>query len=738
MDLENRPSLWEKMKRAALAADAFVDSSLWESARRAGETWSAFSARMERLHVSGLRRVMVELSCEGLTWGAATGVLLLALALPAMRDTEAGLPKAHDLAVTFLDRTGEEIGKRGIKHDDSVAIDVFPDHLVKAALATEDRRFYQHLGIDPIGTFRALIVNTRAKGVVQGGSTITQQLAKNLFLTNERSIERKVREAFLAMWLESRLTKNEILKLYLDRAYMGGGTFGVAAASEFYFGKPVTEVSLAESAMLAGLFKAPTRFAPHINLPAARARAGVVLDNMVEAGFLTEGQVVAARRNPATPIDRGRDIAPEYYLDAAFEQIKRFSADGKLKGERVVVVRTPLDRAIQRRAEETVESILRQYGKQYGVNQAALVLMEPNGAVRALVGGRDYGASQFNRATDALRQPGSSFKPFVYAAALNSGKFKPETMVVDAPVCIGNWCPNNYTRSYAGRISLTTALAKSYNSVPVRLSIAIGDGSPKAGRARIVDVARRMGLTTALTDTPPLPIGAVEVTVLDMTAAYAAIANGGRKATPHFAIDISDSRGEILWSHAREAGSEPQVLASQVAADLNLMMHAVVEQGTGRRTRIPGLVSAGKTGTTNAYRDAWYVGYTGNYAAGVWFGNDDYQPTNRMTGGSLPGMTWREVMLAAHEGVEPKAPYGLPAAPPPADAAVALGTGATSTGGRIMVLSPASARAIQEIGSGLESGRARPRADAGPAQAPQDALARRNETVSIGGRITPQ
>ena len=342
----------------------------------------------------------------------------------------------------------------------------------------------------------------------QGGSSITQQLAKNLFLNNERTIERKVKEAFLAIWLETRLSKNEILKLYLDRAYMGGGTFGVDGAAHFYFNKSARDVNPAEAAMLAGLFKAPTKYAPHINLPAARARANVVLDNLVDAGFMTEGQVFGARRNPANAVDRRDENSPNYYLDYAFDEMRKLVMTfPKSYTERVFVVRTAIDMNVQHAAEAAVENQLRQFGRDYHATQAALALADLDGGVRAMVGGRDYGASQFNRAVDAMRQPGSSFKPYVYAAALMNG-FTPKSIVVDGPVCIGNWCPQNYGRSYSGSMTLTTAITRSVNVIPVKLSIAMGKGSPnppRAGRAKIVEVARRFGLKAPLPDTPSLP-----------------------------------------------------------------------------------------------------------------------------------------------------------------------------------------------------------------------------------------
>ncbi len=658
-----RPDDWKGLiRRAFLGLDAWVDSSLFRSGRGLRESYERFSGFMDRFHVAGWRRGLNEIVSEGATLGMAGMLLMLALAQPAFRETsDDDWLKKSELAVTFLDRYGNEVGARGIKHNDSIPLDEFPDQLIKAVLATEDRRFYEHFGVDIIGTFRALATNARAGGVVQGGSTITQQLAKNLFLSNERSLERKVNEAFLALWLEARLTKNEILKLYLDRAYMGGGAFGVDAAAQYYFNKSARDVSMSEGAMLAGLFKAPTKFAPHVNLPAARGRANVVLDNLVEAGFMTEGQVFGARRNPATPVDRRDERAPNYYLDWAFDEMKKLvNTFPKSMTERVFVVRTALDTSIQRQAEIAVENSLRQFGQSYNARQAAAVIMENDGAVRGLVGGRDYGASQFNRATDALRQPGSSFKPYVYASALMHG-MKPTSTVVDAPICIGNWCPQNYSGGYSGSMSLTQALTRSINTVAVRLSITIGDGNAKLGRARITELAKKMGLRTPLPDTPSLPIGADEVTVLDHTGAYTTFPNLGKAATAHAVLEVRTGAGELVWRFDRDGPKAREVMTPAVAADMNRMMANVVEAGTARRARLDGIAAAGKTGTTNAYRDAWFVGYTGNFTCGVWVGNDDYQSTNRMTGGSLPAMTWHAIMAYAHSGIEVKPLAGVPA-----------------------------------------------------------------------------
>ena len=650
------PEDWRpNLKKLLLGLDAWVDSGIFRGGSGAREVYERFSTFMDHFHVAGWRRGLTELVSEAATLGTAGLILVLALAVPAFRETsDDDWLKKSELAVTFLDRYGTEIGARGIKHNDSVPLDQFPDSLIKAVLATEDRRFYEHFGIDFPGTVRAFVTNARAGGVVQGGSSLTQQLAKNLFLSNERTLERKIKEAFLALWLEARLTKNEILKLYLDRAYMGGGAFGVDAAAQYYFNKSARDVNLAEAAMLAGLFKAPTKFAPHVNLPAARARANVVLDNLVEAGFMTEGQVFGARRHPATSVDRRDERAPNYYLDWAFDEAKKLvDTFPKSMTERVFVVRTALDANLQKAADSAVENSLRQYGQEYHASQAAAVLMDVDGAVRAMVGGRDYGGSQFNRATDAMRQPGSSFKPYVYATALGHG-FKPSSIVVDAPICLGNWCPHNYGHGYGGSMTLISALTHSINTIAVRLSVAIGDGNPKLGRARIIKTAHDMGIRTPLPDTPSLPIGADEVTVLDHTGAYATFPNLGKAVTPHALLEVRTGNGDLVWRYDRDGPKPRQVLSQQVAADMIKMMNSVVENGTGRRARLDGVAAAGKTGTTNAYRDAWFMGYTGNFVCGVWFGNDDYASTNRMTGGALPAMTWHNIMDYAHQGIELK------------------------------------------------------------------------------------
>jgi penicillin-binding protein 1A len=663
--LPDRGPNWRiKLKRFLLDLDARIDFAVFQGGKWAREIYERFTEFMDRFHIAGWRRwCLVEPLSEAATLGTGGLMLMLTLAIPAFRETsDEDWLKKSELAVTFLDRYGNELGNRGIRHDDSVSLDEMPDHLIKAVLATEDRRFHEHFGIDVLGTVRALVTNARAGGVVQGGSTITQQLAKNLFLSNERTIERKINEAFLALWLETHLSKNEILSLYLDRAYLGGGTFGVNGAAQYYFGKSVRDVTLPEAAMLAGLFKAPSKFSPLANLPAARARANVVLDNLVESGFMTEGQVYGARRNPATPIDRKQEDVPNYYLDWAFDEMRKLvDTFPKSVNESFFIVRTAIDPNLQRYAEREVESALRQYGHDYGASQSAVVIADLDGGVRAMIGGRDYGASQFNRAVDAMRQPGSSFKPYVYATALANG-FTPQSIVVDSPVCIGNWCPHNYSGGYSGALTLTQAITNSINVIPVKLSIALGDGNPKIGRAKIVQTARNFGIWTPLPDTPSLPIGADEVNVLEHAVAYATFPNLGKSVAPHAALEVRTGTGDLVWRFDRDGKRPEQVISPQVALEMIGMMNSVVMNGTGRRAQLDGIQVAGKTGTTNSYRDAWFVGYTGNFSGAVWMGNDDYSPTKRMTGGTIPALIWHNIMAYAHQSAELRP---LPGLPPP-------------------------------------------------------------------------
>ncbi|MER9182719.1 penicillin-binding protein 1A [Mesorhizobium sp. M0159] len=632
-----------------LAVDAWIDSSVYEIGFRARQFWEAATIFSRRFRVGGWRRGLIELLSEGFTLGAGGIVVLLALALPAFQITAGDWRTQGDFAVTFLDRYGNEIGQRGIIQRDSVPVDEMPDHVIKAVLATEDRRFFDHYGIDVLGLSRAIFENVRANSVVQGGSSITQQLAKNLFLTNERTFERKIKEAFLSLWLEANLSKKEILQLYLDRAYMGGGTFGIEAAADFYFGKSVKDLNLAEAAMLAGLFKAPTKYAPHINLPAARARANVVLSNLVDSGFMTEGQVLQARLHPAEIVDRGEQKSPDYYLDWAFDEVKKIAAKG---GPHSLVAHTTFDANIQKAAEESMEFHLRQFGKEYNVTEGAIVVIETNGAVRAIVGGRDYGASQFNRATKALRQTGSSFKPYVYATAMEHG-FTPDSVVSGGPISWGSWSPHNYNGGSAGNVTLITAMAKSINTVPVRLA------KDYLGIKPIKAMAEAMGVESPLESHKTMVLGTSGMTVMDQATGYSVFAQNGFAGTRHGVSQLFTRTGQVVYDFAKDASPPHRVLSEQALKYMNTMLAAVPVIGTARRAALPNIVVAGKTGTTQSYRDAWFVGFTGNYTAAVWLGNDDFTATNKMTGGTLPAMVWQRLMLYAHQHIDLKPIPGL-------------------------------------------------------------------------------
>ena len=640
-----------------LAADAWLDSFLFEFWAAAGRFYRGVEDVFAFFRVRGLRRLFVELLSDGMSFLAIGAIATLALALPAFEAVQSGtFNKPEDISVTFLDRYGNEIGRRGIRSDDSIPLDKLPDYFVKAALATEDQHFYEHFGVDVFGTLRAVLNNAQS-GRTQGGSSITQQLAKNLFLSPEQTLERKIKEVYLALWLEWHYSKDQILKMYFDKAYMGAGNFGVAAAAEYYFGKKITDVNLAEAAMLAGLFKAPTSYAPTVDLAAARGRANVVLSRMVDAGFMTEGQVAAARRNPATPIDHSEEVnSPNYFLDWAFDQTKQIVAQSGTTAS-TFVVRTTIDPVLQSYADDAVASTLAQYGAQYKASEAAMVVTEPNGQVRAMVGGIDYGKSQFNRAVSSLRQPGSSFKAFVYAEAFEQLGMTPTTRINDRGVCIGDWCPKNYEGNLFGNITLTTAFQHSVNTAAVALSI-------KTGRQPIADLAHRMGITSDFPVVRSLALGAAEVSVIDMASAYSVFASGGYKTPAYGILKVATLRGDTIFDKDVDAPRE-RILAEQTVGYMDVLMRSVVTGGTGTRAQIEGVPAVGKTGTTSDYRDAWFCGFTGNYVATVWYGNDDYTQMNKMTGGTLPAMTWQKFMAYAHTNIEIKPVLGIDFTPKP-------------------------------------------------------------------------
>ena len=622
-----------------LGLDARIDSGLAAVWGHIKDRYDAFSSFFARFRLTGWRRGAVELVSEGLTLGAGGLAALYMLAIPALTEFDESRITKGKYAVTFVDRNGTEIGKRGILHNDVVSLEEIPDHLIKATLATEDRRFFEHFGIDILGTMRALIENARANEVVQGGSSITQQLAKNLFLSNERSLSRKIREAFLALLLEARYRKPEILKMYLDRAYLGGGAFGVEAAAQFYFGKSVKDINLAELALLAGLFKAPTRYAPHVNLPASRARTNEVLSNLVEAGYMSAGQVHAARLNPARVMEPHQSQSPDWFLDWAFEEVQRL-AEGK--GHYVLTARVTVDLEMQKAAQEALVTTLRSAGGLRRSNPlaGALVAMEPDGAVRAIVGGIDYGESQFNRAVHARRQPGSSFKIYVYSTALENG-YTPRSVVRDASGSCGNWSPRNYSGGGSGRALIVTDAFK------VSLNTTAADLSFKVGRDKVLEMTRRLGVV-GVKRTCSMALGDTGITVLQHTAAYATFANGGKLTRPYAVLELINSKGEVIYSRDRDEVEAPQVVSRRVVEMMNQMMLAVVNEGTGRRAVLDFTHAVGKTGTSSSWRDAWFLGFTGALVAGVWVGHDDFRPMGGITGGTLPAQAWHAFMSVVH------------------------------------------------------------------------------------------
>jgi penicillin-binding protein 1A len=472
--------------------------------------------------------------------------------------------------------------------------------------------------------------------MVQGGSTITQQLAKNVFLTGERTMKRKVQELMLALWLERRFSKDEILALYLNRVYFGAGSYGVDAAARRYFEKSARHLTLAESAMLAGLLKAPTRLSPASAPALAQGRARLVLDNMVAAEALGAGAAKAAAQQLAKlTVRRPAGQGARYFADWIIDQLTDLiDAPG-----RDLLVMTTLDPRLQRMAEQAVEAGLARDGERLEVEQAALVAMAPDGAIRAMVGGRNYQDSQFNRATQAIRQPGSAFKLFVYLAALESG-VRPDDMSLDAPIKIGKWEPKNYTPGYAGQVSVRESLAKSINTVAVRLS-------EQAGRGRVRDAAARLGVGIDAAPTPAIALGAYETTLVALTGAYATLADDGVPPIGHGVIEVRDNQGKVLYR--RQGSGAGRAVSPVILAQLDGMLQGVLRDGTGRAARLD-RPAAGKTGTTSDYRDAWFVGYTAELVAGVWVGNDDSSPMNRVVGGGLPAQIWREFMLQASAG----------------------------------------------------------------------------------------
>jgi penicillin-binding protein 1A len=542
--------------------------------------------------------------------------------------------------IAILASDGSFLANRGETGGRTVSLEELPPYLPKAFVAIEDRRFYDHWGIDPMGLARAVYRNLTHGGGLQGGSTLTQQLAKNLFLTQERTASRKVQEAILALWLERNYTKDQILELYLNRVYFGAGAYGVEAAAQRYYGKSARDVSLAEAAMLAGLVQSPSRLAPNRNPEGAQARAEFVIAAMEALGFITPGMTRTTLGAPAEPVRPNgagsANYAADYVIDVLDDLVGTIESD--------IVVSTTLEPSMQAAAERVLVDELNAKGEKFNVSQGAFVALRPDGAVTALVGGRNYETSQFNRATSARRQPGSSFKPFVYLTALERG-LTPDTVRNDTPVNIKGWTPENYDRGYRGRITLRDALALSLNTVAVKLNMEVG---PKA----VVQTAQRLGITSPLQANPSIALGTSEVTPLELVSAYAAFANGGFGVVPYVITEVKTADGKLIFNRPASGGLG-RVIDPSIVAMMNEMMHNIFVIGTAKKALVPGWPMAGKTGTTDDYKDAWFVGFTGNLVAGVWLGKDDGTPTRGVSGGNLPTEVWHNFMKIALKDQKP-------------------------------------------------------------------------------------
>jgi penicillin-binding protein 1A len=599
--------------------------------RRPGMPEPPRQQRERRPSGPGLLGWLQRLAVGAVLAGLIGWVLLFYVFAPELPDPRELRVESEQPTITVLASDGSTLASRGTRGARYVELKEISPFLVKAVIATEDARFWRHFGVDVFGLARATLANFRAGGIVEGGSTITQQLVKNLYLNNERSFRRKLEELVYAIWLETQLKKEQILTIYLNRVYFGAGAFGVEAAAQRYFAKPARDVSLPEAAMIAGLLKAPSRYAPTNDLDQARDRATVVLERMVDAGLLTAEEALSARMRPARVAPDAETVLAGHFVDWALNGLQKQLGEA----DRDLVVRTTIDPAIQKAAQGALDKIIGPKSEARGATQAAVVVLDMNGAIRAMVGGRSYRQSAFNRATDARRQPGSAFKPFVYLAALEEG-LAPETVYTDRPVRIGDWEPRNYSGKYLGNVTAAQAFAESINTVAVLMS-------ERTGRKKVVEMARRLGITSPLEPVPSLALGTFEVSLLELTSAYQPIAAGGVRRPAYGVSDVADAGGRSLYRHEP---SEVRVIERRTDALMQELMVGVVENGTGRAAKLGERRAAGKTGTTNAARDAWFVGFSGDYIAGVWVGNDEAKPMKGVSGSTIPAYVWKEVMLA--------------------------------------------------------------------------------------------
>ncbi|HWL31124.1 MAG TPA: PBP1A family penicillin-binding protein [Xanthobacteraceae bacterium] len=581
---------------------------------------------------------------RALYWGAVAGLWLVIAAIGGTVWVGAHLPPIQSLevpkrppAIKIVDRQGHLLATRGDMGGSAVRLRDLPRYVPQAFVAIEDRRFYSHHGIDPFGIARAAIANLLHRGVSQGGSTITQQLAKNLFLTQERTFTRKIQEAALSLWLERKFSKTQILDMYLNRVYFGSGAYGIEAAAQRYFAKPAQQLTVAEAAMLAGLVRSPSRLAPSRNPNGAEKRAQLVLAAMSEMKFITDGMAKTALMEPARvykPAGAGSvGYVADWIMDVLDDLVGRVDQD--------IVVETSIDPVLQASAETALVDELAKNGAKAGVGQGAVVAMSPDGAVRALVGGKNYAESQFNRAVAAKRQPGSAFKPFVYLTAIEHG-LTPDTVREDKPIAIKGWRPENYSHQYFGAVPLHQALAMSLNTVSVRLTL---EFTPAA----VVRTAHRLGIASKLEPNASIALGTSEVSVIELVGAYATFANGGFAVAPHVVERVRTAGGKLVYQRAPD--NLGRVVDLRAVGMMNAMMRETLTTGTAHKAELPGWPAAGKTGTSQDFRDAWFVGYTGHLVTGVWLGNDDNSPTRKTTGGGLPVEIWSRVMKAAHQGV---------------------------------------------------------------------------------------
>ncbi len=621
-------------------------------------------------------QALVYWSAVSFVWIGIFAVAFLGVMAIDLPDTSQLYKVNHQPSITYLDRSGALIATRGTQFAPPVDIDSLPNYVPLAFVAIEDRRFFTHPGFDPIGMTRGLLFDVfrrKRGGNLAGGSTITQQLARNLFLSADQNIKRKIQELMLAVWLEHKFTKKQILALYLNRVYFGAGAYGIDSAAQRYFNKPAKDLSVGEAAMLAGLMKAPNSYSPLSDKERAAKRATIVLNEMLDAKVITQDQYNDALSHPINVSKSLATAHAQYFIDWLDSNIRALVGEPKED----LIVETTLDLPIQTDAERAVQTIMARDAKR-GPQQAALVSVDGEGRIRAMIGGVSYADSQFNRATNAYRQTGSSFKPFVYLTAMESG-YTPETPVVDEPYSIGNWSPQNFEKEYLGLINLQTALEQSINTVAARLANDVG-------RDRVAATAHRMGIMSKINTDPAMALGTSEMSPIEMAQAYIPFSNGGFKATAHGIIRIRTASGKVLYQYldASQDGGRVQVVNNPALMEMNQMLRGVVQRGTGVGANVPGYDIAGKTGTTSDFRDAWFDGYTGGFVTVVWTGRDDNTEMKKVTGGSTPAAIWHMYMSSALRRIQvspiPAGPANAPTLGAPAEDALKdlLGTQANN------------------------------------------------------------